>query len=466
MAGTRILATLSGAFALLASLVYTLTITRRLSTYDLATLTIFNSAFAVATAVLGYVTTWYPRILAKEPQRFPQLATVGLLTALVATASLGVYLALFGRLDPILLALGAAALVAYSWPASAFLSLYRQKQSVVSNFASQAIKLVSAYFIKQSPSAYLAIATTTIMAIPPVLCKVTKPVIKEALHTIKIIVKGTPFQTLYLLAVAISNLTTFALLMAGGDKLLSYLYILFQVGKSVYPALTISTLMYGSLLVENDKLKRALIDGAIYLYLFLLVATIMAKTPEWYLAVLRPTELYNSELIMAIRLAAFSLIFYGIYTHIDTTLRGVEEKTIFSLRDKPAKALIFDIIISPLNITLMYVLAKIYGISGVVITQAIIYTFATSYRLKLLGTHSLELLIKLYIPTITALVVISISPIPLVPYNKGNIIEVLITYIPNIVILSIISALLMISISPPSRQVATFLIRKYLSFNS
>jgi hypothetical protein len=33
----------------------------------------------------------------------------------------------------------------------------------------------------------------------------------------------------------------------------------------------------------------------------------------------------------------------GIWLHVDTTLRGIEEKVIFTLRDRPAKALMFDI---------------------------------------------------------------------------------------------------------------------------
>jgi len=54
--------------------------------------------------------------------------------------------------------------------------------------------------------------------------------------------------------------------------------------------------------------------------------------------VLRPSELGSAQLVETVWLNGFALIASGIWFHVNTTLRGVEDKVIFTLRDRPAKA--------------------------------------------------------------------------------------------------------------------------------
>ncbi|MCU7787753.1 hypothetical protein ODS41_07485 [Pyrobaculum sp. 3827-6] len=459
MAGTRILAAVSGAVALAASLIYTLTVTRRLPTQDLALLTLYNSAYAVATAVVGYATTWYPRVLAKDPSRLPELAAAGILVALAAAIPLAAYLALYGRLDPVLLALGATSLVLFAWPAGAYIAVYRQRLSVAANFASQLVKIGGAYAVRQSPTAYVAIAVTALMLLPAAVAKRAKPNFRRAIPTVVAFLRGAPYQTLFLATTAAGGLVTYAILLAGGDKLLSYNFILFQISKSVYPALAIVPLMYGSLLTEKDKTRRALIDGAVLLYLYLLAAAVMAKTPQWYIALLRPTEL-NSELIEAVRLNAAALVASGIYLHADTTLKGLTEKEIFSLKDPPAKALLLDLVTAPINTALTYALAKSLGAPGMVLAQLIILATIASYRIQLLGVHAKQLITQLYLPSAITLIAIYLTPMPLFPFASKNLIDTITTYIPNLVILALVAGGYMLALSRSAREAATTLLRK------
>ena len=89
----KMLAVLGGLYALVVSVVYTLVVARRLLTEELATLTVFNAGYAIALTILGYVTAWHPRVLARKPERFAELAGAGLMASLLTWASLAVYMA-------------------------------------------------------------------------------------------------------------------------------------------------------------------------------------------------------------------------------------------------------------------------------------------------------------------------------------------------------------------------------------
>ena len=218
--------------------------------------------------------------------------------------------------------------------------------------------------------------------------------------------------------------------------------------------------MYGSLLTESDKLRRALLDGAALLYLYLVAAAVMAKSPEWYIAVLRPSELGSVQLVEAVWLNGVALLASGIFLHVDTTLRGVEEKVIFTLRDKPAKALVLDIAAAPATITLTYILTKTYGASGMVIAFVISNMLTASYRLKLLGWSYIPLLARLYLPALATLGLIYASPIPLLPYVKGGAVETIVTYVPNAVMLAAAALGLFAALSPPAREALSILLRR------
>ncbi len=459
MAGTRILAAVSGAVALAASLIYTLTVTRRLPTQDLALLTLYNSAYAVAAAVVGYATTWYPRVLAKDPGRLPELAAAGILVALAAVIPLAAYLALYGRPDPVLLALGTISLIILAWPVGAYIAIYKQRLSVVANFANQLIKIAGAYAIRNNPSVYAVIGISIIISLPQILAKLVKPRFRNIFNIIKTFIKGAPYQTLYLVTVSAGGLITYATLLAGGDKLLSYSFIFFQLGKSIFPAMTILSLMYGSLLKEHDKLRRALFDGAITLYLVTALAVIMAKTPQWYIAILRPAELNNTELLTAVELNAYTFLLWGINIHLDTVLKGVEEKEIFTLRDKPAKAMLFDLTTTLLNAALTYILSKTYGAVGLVLAPIIPLTLSIAYRNYLLGRGYIPLTTKLYLPAILTLITTEIAPIPLPPFSTSTLLETIIGFVPTFTVLATITALTMLALSPPVRQLLKKLIK-------
>jgi hypothetical protein len=350
--------------------------------------------------------------------------------------------------------------VLFAWPASAYIAIYRQRLSVAANFASQLIKIAGAYAVRQSPTAHLAVAITAIVTTPAALAKIVKPKFREALGIVGTFLRGAPFQTLYLASTAAGGFLTYAIYLAGGDTLLSHSYLLFQISKSVYPALAIVPLMYGSLLIERDKIRRALLDGAVLLYLYVLTASIMAKTPEWYIALLRPAELNNEELAEAVRLNAALLLASGIYLHIDTTLRGVEEKEVFTLRDRPSKALLLDISLAPFTILLTYALAKSFGTPGMVAALIPPHILAIMYRMKLLGQYSKTLAVRLYIPLAAALLATYLTPIPLIQYSTASLIEAVITYLPNLAVLALTATIYTLTLTPPAREAATALIKK------
>jgi hypothetical protein len=203
-----------------------------------------------------------------------------------------------------------------------------------------------------------------------------------------------------------------------------------------------------------------LLDGAVLLYLYVLTASIMAKTPEWYIALLRPAELNNEELAEAVRLNAALLLASGIYLHIDTTLRGVEEKEVFTLRDRPSKALLFDISLAPFTILLTYTLAGSFGTPGMVAAQIPPHIFAIAYRMRLIGQHSKTLAIRLYIPLAAALFAVYLTPIPLTQYSTTSLLETVATYLPNLAILILTATIYTLALAPPAREAAATLIKK------
>ena len=100
--------------------------------------------------------------------------------------------------------------------------------------------------------------------------------------------------------------------------------------------------------------------------------------------VLRPSELGSAQLVEAVWLNGFALLVSGIWLHVGITLRGVEEKAIFTLRDRPAKALMFDIAVAPATIMPIYT-AKIYGAPGMATAFVISSTLMAPCRLRLPG---------------------------------------------------------------------------------
>jgi hypothetical protein len=458
--GARLLSILGSVYGLFVSLVYALVVTRHLSTSELATLVAFNAGNSIALGILGYVTTWYPRVLAKQPERYAELAGAGLIASFFAWCSLVVYMALYGRLDVIILSLGFIIITLYSWPATAYLSIYKQRTLSILGNIGQTIKLVGAFVVRLHPSASAVLLVNIAMTLPTTIAMLVKPKIFGSISLLRELFRGAPYQTLILSFPLVGATTTYALYLAGGDLLLSYNYILFQINKSVYPALAIVPLMYGSLLTENNKLQRALLDGAVLLYLYLVAAVVMSKSPEWYIAALRPSELGNAQLVEAVWLNGVALLISGIFLHVETTLRGVEEKVIFTLRDKPAKALMFDVATVPTIITLTYLLAKFYGAPGMVIATTVAGILMVSYRLKLLGRDYLPLLTRLHLPALSTLIILYILPIPLLPYVKGSAIETVATYIPNAVILATATLGLFAALSPPAREALSILLKR------
>jgi hypothetical protein len=460
LTGARLLSILGSIYGLFVSLIYTLVVTRHLSTSELATLVVFNAGNGIALGILGYVTTWYPRVLAKQPERYAELAGAGIVASFIAWCSLVVYMALYGRLDVIILSLGFIIITLYSWPATAYLSIYEQRTLSILVNISQTIKLAGAFVVRHNPSASAVLLVNIAMTLPTTIAKLVKPKIFGSISLLRELLRGAPYQTLVLSFPLVGAITTYALYLAGGDLLLSYNYILFQIYKSVYPALAIVPLMYSSLLTENNKLQRALLDGAVLLYLYLVAAAVMSKSPEWYIAVLRPSELGNAQLVEAVWLNGVALLISGIWFHVDTTLRGVEEKVIFMLKDRPAKALMFDVAMAPATIALTYLLAKSYGAPGMVIAITIAGILMVAYRLKLLGRDYLPLLTRLHLPALLTLIILYILPIPLLPYVKGSVVETVATYIPNAVILATVTLVLFAALSPPAREALSILLKR------
>jgi hypothetical protein len=457
---TRVLAALGGAYSLLVSAIYALAVTRRLPLDDLALLTAFNAGLGVALSLLGYITAWYSRVLAREPERFAELAGAGVLAAFIAWAALLAYISAYGRLDAAIAALGLALLLLNAWPAGAYLVVHDQRKAVALGYVGQTAKLAGALIIRAFPSAHAALAVSAVVSLPTALAGVKRPDFSRALTLIRELLRGAHYQTLSVAATAASSAVTYIIFAAGGSSLLAYSYVLLQIGKSVYPALAVASLMYGSLLAGGDKLRRVLLDGAVVMYIYLVAAAVVAKSPEWYLAVVRPSELGNEELLRAVSLNGIAIVVWGIWLHADTVLRGIEEKIIFTLRDRPARALALDLMMSPLALALTYILACSYSITGIVIASAVSGTASAAFRLWLLGRAYLRLLTQLYAPAAAALALIYVAPVPTLPYATGGPLETVATYAPNAAILAALVLLSLLTLSPPAREAALAAVRR------
>jgi len=447
LSSPRLLAVVGGIIAILASLVFSLSISRRLSPSDLAILNLVNSAYAIGTTIMAYVTGWYPRMLAKDSGAYGALFAAGLLAAGVAWATAAGYLFLFahyGAWDPVLLALLGAMFVLYAVPAGAYLSVHRQRLAAALGAVSQLVKIGGALAVRQHPTVEAVLVVNVLMSLPQALAVRIKPAFRGALPALLRLMRGAPFQTLSLVNTLLNGLMQYVVAAAGGAVMLYYGFVLFQLSKMVYPALTIIPLMYGSLLTAADKERRALVDGAIILLFYTVPAAVMLKAPEVLLAVLRPQEMSNGELLLAMRLNAIALLLYGMQLHAWNTLMGIETKDILTLRDRPAKALFFDIMFFPLNALLTYVAVSRLGAVGWIATSILALVYSLTARLRYIP--SWRPLLMLYLSHFMALGVTAvIPPLPLRP--SSNIFTALIvatTYtfyvtIPVIIILFAVS---------------------------
>jgi len=414
---SRILAILGGGLSLVASLVFSLVVSRRLSPEDLAVLNLVNSAYAIGTSIMAYVTGWYPRVLSKDPGAYGGLFAAGLLTAGIAWTAAAGYLLLFahyGAWDPALLALLGAMLVLYAVPAGAYLSVHRQRLAAAMGAVSQLVKIGGALAVRQHPTVEAVLAVNVLMSLPQALAVRVKPAFRGALPTLLRLVRGAPFQTLSLAATALGGLIQYVVAAAGGAAMLYYGFVLFQLSKMVYPALTIVPLMYGSLLTAADKERRALVDGAIILFLYAVPAAVMFKAPEILLAILRPQELGNGELLVAMRLNAIATLLYGMQFHAWNVLLGIEPKEILTLRDRPAKVLLLDVVFFPVNALLTYIAVSQVGAVGWMVTIIIAFMYSLGVRLRYLSTW--RSLLTLYLSHFVALgTVVLLPPLPLQP---------------------------------------------------
>ncbi|ABO09451.1 hypothetical protein Pcal_2036 [Pyrobaculum calidifontis JCM 11548] len=457
---SRLLAFTSGGLALLASLVFSLSVSRRLPPNDLAVLNLVNSAYSIGINLMSYVTGWYPRVLAKDPGAYGSLFAAGLLTAGVAWAAAAGYLLLFahyGAWDPALLALLGAMLVLYAVPAGAYLSVHRQRLAAALGAASQLVKIGGALAVRQHPTVEAVLTVNVLMSLPQALAIRVKPAFRGALLTLFRLVRGAPFQTLSLATTALGGLMQYVVAAAGGAVMLYYGFVLFQLSKMVYPALTIVPLMYGSLLTAADKERRALVDGAIILFLYAVPAAVMLKAPEALLAVLRPQELGNGELLAAMRLNAVALLLSGVQLHAWNVLLGVEPREILTLRDRPAKALLLDIAFFPANVLLTYVAVSRLGAVGLVAANAAALAYSAVVRLYYLPMW--KPLLALYLSHFAALgAAVLVPPLPLQP--STNVAVALAVAAAYALYLAAPVATVLLAASPVYRQLALRLLNR------
>lgn len=239
--------------------------------------------------------------------------------------------------------------------------------------------------------------------------------------------------------------------------MLYYGFVLFQLSKMVYPALTIVPLMYGSLLTAADKERRALVDGAIILFLYAVPAAVMLKAPEALLAVLRPQELGNGELLAAMRLNAVALLLSGVQLHAWNVLLGVEPREILTLRDRPAKALLLDIAFFPANVLLTYVAVSRLGAVGLVAANAAALAYSAVVRLYYLPMW--KPLLALYLSHFAALgAAVLVPPLPLQP--STNVAVALAVAAAYALYLAAPVATVLLAASPVYRQLALRLLNR------
>ncbi|MEM1569082.1 MAG: hypothetical protein QXI84_11425, partial [Thermofilaceae archaeon] len=123
---------------------------------------------------------------------------------------------------------------------------------------------------------------------------------------------------------------------------------------------------------------------------------------------------------------------------------------------------IWDLATAPLVVLLSYLLPRWYGVAGMVMAFAVSTVITLAFRLLLLGRISLVLIANLYVPAVLSLFMIDHIPVYLLPYGKDNIVVVIITYIPNIVILGTIALFLLYILSRPFREILDILISRLL----
>lgn len=413
-ARSRALAVVSGALSLVASLVFALVVSRRLPPEDLALLNVFNSAYAIGTSITAYVTGWYPRVLAREPAAYGRLFAAGLVLGLGGWAAGVSYLFLFAarglEVDWPILALLGAMLALHVVPAGAYLSVYRQTTAAALGVVSQVVKIGGAQLVRTHPTAETALLISLFMSLPNAVAVRKKPDFSQWRKALREVVQGAPFQTLATLATSGGALLQYAVILGGGVAALYYGYLLFQFSKMVYPALAVVPLMYGSMLLAEKIEKRALLDGALLIYIYLAASALMLNAPQYLIALVRPQELTSQVLINAMTLNSVALLLSGVYIHISNVMMAEEKKPILSIRDRPAKALLFDLATTPLWFALAFYLVALYGAVGLVAVW--IVSSLTSIAVRLRYVYTKSVMPKLYAPGAAALAATYLLPRP------------------------------------------------------
>jgi len=251
---------------------------------------------------------------------------------------------------------------------------------------------------------------------------------------------------MHLVVASLEELIYYVVVMVGGANIVYYSFVLFRLSKIVYPLLTVIPLMYGSFLTAADKERRALVDVAIILVLYAVPASVMFKAPEVLLAVLRPQELGEGELLAAMRLNAVALLLSGVQLHVWNVLLGVEPREILTLRDRPAKALLFDIAFFPANALLTYVAVSKLGAVGLVAANAAALAYSAGVRLYYLPMW--RALLALYLSHFAALAL----PLPLQPSTNVAAAYALYLAVPVVAVL--------LAASPVYRQLALRLLNR------
>jgi len=107
----------------------------------------------------------------------------------------------------------------------------------------------SAFVVRLSPSVSIVLLMDAIMSLPTTIAKLTEPQIPQRSFRVEGVDPRCPLPGAFSISATAGGLGTYAVFMAGGDLLLYYNFILSQISKSVYAALAIVPLMYGSLLM-------------------------------------------------------------------------------------------------------------------------------------------------------------------------------------------------------------------------
>jgi hypothetical protein len=76
--GASILSVVGAYYSLVVSLVFSFSVMRRFPAEELATYTVLNAGFSMASVMLGYATVWYPLYLLNSRERYAEPAGVGI----------------------------------------------------------------------------------------------------------------------------------------------------------------------------------------------------------------------------------------------------------------------------------------------------------------------------------------------------------------------------------------------------